>query len=543
MTATETLNEGLKRGWSLTITASAIAEKVETAIAQVAPQVRMPGFRPGKVPGNLIRKMHGPSLRAEAVNEAINEAVNSLISENGLRPAIQPQIDLRSGQAEGEDVVIDVALEVLPEVPETSVEGIELEKLVVEATTEELDEALQRLAEQQKSFDDAAEGHKAAEGDLVVMDYAGTVDGVAFEGGTGTDMEIELGSGRLIPGFEDGLTGAQVGDERTVQVTFPEDYPAENLAGKAAEFAVTVKAVRNPKVPAVDESLATNLGLENLDALREILKDQVENELKNLTRTHLKRKLLDHLAAGSDFDVPPSMVDAEFEQIWQQVTAEASDEEKAEVESERDEYRRIAERRVRLGLLLSDIGQKNGVQVSQAEMNRLVAQEASRFPGQEREVQQYFTSNAMAAAQLRAPLFEEKVVDFLLDKANVTERSVSREELEAAIASDDETPTGHVHGPDCDHDHDHSHHDHDKPKKKPAAKAKADDAAAEVTDEAAKKPAKKPAAKKAKADDADAATAPAKKPAAKKVKAEAAAEGEEAKKPAKKPAAKKAASE
>jgi trigger factor len=514
MTVTETLNDGLKRAYDVVVPAGAIAAKVEIAIQQVAPQVRMPGFRPGKVPANLIRKMHGEALRREAMQEAINEAVNQLMTDRGIRPAMQPQIDLDSGAAEGEDLKLSVALEVLPDVPDADIEGIALERLMVEPSDADVDAALERLAQQQKSFEDAPAKAKAKAGDLVVMDYAGTVDGVAFDGGTGEDMEIELGSGRLIPGFEDGLEGVKVGDKKTLKVTFPDDYPAENLAGKPAEFAVTVKAVKHPKTPVIDDTLATNLGLESLEQLKTILKDQVESELNNLTRTYLKRKLLDHLAAAHSFDVPPSMVDAEFQQIWAQVTAEASDADKAAMEAERGDYGRIAERRVRLGLLLSDIGQKNGVQVTQAEMNRLVAQEAARYRGQEREVQKYFAENAIAAAQLRAPLFEEKVVDFLLGKATITDRTVTRAELEAAIESEDETPTagGHVHGPDCDHDHDHGA----APKKKAAAK-KAVKAEAAATEEAPAKPAKKAAAKKAAEPEAEA--APAKPKASKKAAA------------------------
>jgi trigger factor len=514
MTVTETLNEGLKRGFEVTIDAKTIAAKVDAAVAEVAPQIRMPGFRPGKVPGNLIRKMHGPALRREAVQAAVNDAVSQLMTDRALRPAMQPSVDLDGGLEDGEDIKVSVSLEVLPEVPAADVEGIALERLTVEPSDDDIDAALQRLAEQQKSFEDAPAKHKAKTGDLVVMDYAGSVDGVAFEGGTGEDMEIELGSGRLIPGFEDGLVGVKAGDKTTVKVSFPADYPVETLAGKPAEFAITVKTVKTAKAVVIDDTLATNLGLESLEKLKEILKDQVSSELGGLTRTYLKRKLLDHLAAAHSFEVPPSMVDAEFEQIWRQVAAEASEADQAELESDRGDYARIAERRVRLGLLLSDIGQKNGVQVSQAEMNRLVAQEAARFPGQEREVQKYFAENAMAAAQLRAPLFEEKVVDFLLGKATITDRVVTRAELEAAIESEDETPLagGHVHGPDCDHDHDHDH----APKKKAAAKkaVKAEAAPADTATDAPAKP-KKAAAKKAQAP-AETAEAPAKKPAAKK---------------------------
>ncbi len=512
MTVTETLNEGLKRSYSLTIESVTIAAKVDKAIAEVAPKVKMPGFRPGKVPANLIRKMHGESLRREAVSEAINDAVNGMIAEKGLRPATQPQVDLESGTAAGEDVTVSVALEVLPVVPDSPIDGIALERLLVEPSDADIDAALQRLAEQQKSFEDAAAKHKAATGDLVVMDYVGTVAGEAFEGGTGEGMEIELGTGRLIPGFEDQLVGVKTGDKKTVKLAFPADYGAENLAGKDAEFAVVVTSVKTAKPVVIDDTLATNLGLESLAKLREILKDQVEAELSGLTRTHLKRKLLDHLAAAHDFDVPPSMVDAEFAQIWQQVTAEADDAAKVELEAERADYVRIAERRVRLGLLLSDIGQKNGIQITNAEMNRLVQQESARFPGQEREVQKYFSENAMAAAQLRAPLFEEKVVEFLIGKAAVTDRTVSRAELETAIESDDETPTAHVHGPDCNHDHEPAA----KPVKKPAAKKVKAEVAAEpvVTEAVAEAPAKKAAAKKVAADDAGA--APVKKAAARK---------------------------
>ncbi len=514
MTVTETLNDGLKRAYDVVIPAGAIAAKVDAAIAQVGPQIRMPGFRPGKVPANLIRKMHGPALRREAMQEAVSEAVNQLMADKGIRPAMQPQVDLDSAAAEDADLKLSIALEVLPDVPQADIEGIALERLTVEASDADVDAALEQLAQQQKSFEEAPANAEAKAGDLVVMDYAGTVDGVAFEGGTGDDMEIELGSGRLIPGFEEGLEGVKAGDAKTVKLTFPADYPAENLAGKPAEFAVTVKAVKHPKTAVIDDSLATNLGLESLEQLKTILKDQVESELNNLTRTYLKRKLLDYLAAAHSFDVPPSMVDAEFQQIWAQVTAEASDDEKAQMEAERADYGRIAERRVRLGLLLSDIGQRNGVQVTQAEMNRLVAQEAARYRGQEREVQKYFAENAMAAAQLRAPLFEEKVVDFLLGKALITDRVVTRAELEAAIESEDETPiaAGHVHGPDCDHDHDHDLAPNQKAPAKEAAKSEA------VADEAPAKPTKKAAAKKAAEPEAEAApakAAPKKKAAAK----------------------------
>ncbi len=508
MHVTETLNEGLKRGFSLRIPAADIDARVERAIAEVAPRVRMPGFRPGKVPGNLIRRMHGEALRQDAIREALDEGLKTLIGERQLRPAMQPSVDLDQLPADGEDLVVAVDMEVLPDVPDVPTEGIALERLVVEVDEASVDAALARLAEQQKRFVAAGEGHEARAGDLVVMDFAGTVDGVAFEGGTGTGMEVELGSGRLIPGFEEQLLGARAGEARTVRLTIPADYPAAAIAGRQAEFAVTVTDVRVAEVPAVDEELARNLGLDSLEALRDILKDQLERELAQLSRTYMKRKLLDHLAAQVDFEVPPAMVDAEFQAIWAQLTQGMTEEEKAAAEAERGDYVRIATRRVRLGLLLSDIGQKAGIAVTNAEMNRLVAEEAARYPGQEAEVRKYFAENPMAAAQLRAPLFEEKVVDHLLARASVTERTVTRAELEAAIESEDETPLarkaahgepGHVHGPDCDHDHDPAHAEAAPAKPKRAAKARAA-AGPETPGDAAPEPAARKRAPKAKAE-------------------------------------------
>ena len=462
MRIAETLNEGLRREYSVHIPAAAIDAKVDAQLGKVAAQVRMPGFRPGKVPLNLVRKMHGAQLLNDALQETVGEGVQQVIAEHGLRPAMQPKVDLAAPAAPGKDVDFTVAVEVLPAIDAPQIDGLTLDRLIVPVDDAAVDAAVARLAEQAKSFVPAPDGYAAAKGDTVTIDFLGTVDGEAFDGGKGTDMKINLGSGQLIPGFEDQLVGATAGDERTVRVTFPADYNVAYLTGKAAEFAVTVKAVDMVEPVALDDDFARKFGIDSLDALREILKDQVAAEHAAMTRTHMKRKLLDTLAAGHDFAVPTSMVDAEFDAIWQQVEAEepdASDDDKAE-------YRRIAERRVRLGLLLSEIGQANGVAISQAEMNRLIGQEAVKYAEAERpQVVKYFQENAMAAAQLRAPLYEDKVVDFLLGKAEVTEREVTREALQAEIESDDESPHGygHVHGPDCDHDHaghDHAAHDH-----------------------------------------------------------------------------------
>ena len=538
MQTVETLNEGLKRAYTLTIAAKDILARVDAEIRQVAPQIRMPGFRPGKVPANLIRKMHGPALEQDALNKAVQEGVQALLAEQKLRPAMQPAVELGEGYEAGRDAEVTVSLEVLPDVPEPVIDGLVLERLTVEPGEEEIDVAVNRIAAQQKSFDPALEGHPAVEGDLVVMDYVGKVDGEPFEGGTGTGMSVELGSGRLIPGFESGLEGVKAGESRTLNVTFPDDYNVAYLKGKPATFDVTVTEVKVPKEAVADEEFAKSLGLESLDQLRNLLKDQVVQELNNLTRTHMKRKLLDQLAANHDFPVPPSMVEAEFGQIWAQLEHEATHEEdpeaaRAEMEKDRDDYRAIAERRVRLGLLLSEIGQRNGVEVTGQEMQRLVMQAAQQYNQKDRErFVQYIQQDPMAAAQLRAPLYEDKVVDFLFGKAEISDRAVTREELEAAIeAEDDGSPKPHVHGPDCDHDHDHDHGAKAKkaaPKKAAARKADAEPAAEDVTGEkpAAKKaPAKKAAAKKAEpaADEESAADAPAKPrkaPARKKAAAE-----------------------
>ncbi len=531
MQTVETLNEGLKRAYTLTIPAKDIDARVEKEVASIAPQIRMPGFRPGKVPGNLIRKMHGERLQADALNNSIQEGVQKLLSDNKLRPAMQPSIELQEGFEFGKDAEIKVELEVLPEIAAPSIDGLKLERLTVEVAEEAVDEAAGRIASQQSAYAEYADGHKAKEGDVVVLDFVGKVDGVAFDGGTGEGMKVEIGSGNLIPGFEDQLVGVKTGDEKVINVTFPEEYGVDTLAGKPATFDIKVTAILDKSNPKVDDEFAKSLGLEGIDQLRELLKGQIEQEHNGLTRTHMKRKLLDQLAEAHDFDVPPSMVEAEFQQIWAQLEHEAGHEEdpeaaKAELEAEKDDYRAIAVRRVRLGLLLSEIGQANGVEVSAQEMQRLVMQAAQQYRPQDRErFVQYIQNEPMAAAQLRAPLYEDKVVDFLFAKAEITDRAVSKEELEAAIEAEDGDVKPHVHGPGCGHDHD------EKPAKKAAPKkaaAKKADAADEASEEAAaaKKAAPKKAAKKAGDAEGEAEDAAAKKPAAKKATKKPAAKAE-----------------
>ncbi len=542
MQIVETTNEGLKRAYTVTITAKEIDSKIEAEVKKVAPQVRMPGFRPGKVPANLVRKMHGDALHADVLNTTVRELVDGLIRDKQLRPALQPKVEMADGYEQGKDAELTVEVEVLPKIDTPSIDGLKLEKLTVPVSDEQMDEALGRIAENQKSYKDAAKTKKAADGDQLIIDFVGRVDGEEFEGGKAEDAPLVIGSGQFIPGFEEQLTGVKTGDEKTITVTFPEDYPAEHLAGKEAEFDVTVKQVKVEGETKIDDEFAKGLGLESLDKLKELMKGQIEQESAGLTRTQMKRQLLDKLAADHDFDVPPTMVEAEFEQIWNQLQQEAAKEEDPEaalkeIESEKDDYKRIAERRVRLGLLLSEIGQANGVEISQQEMQMLIQQAAQQYRPEDRQrFMEYVQKEPMAQAQLRAPLYEDKVVDFLFDKAEVTEREVTREELEAAIEAEEDAeaekakPAAKKKAPAKQKAPAKKADADEKPaaKKTPAKKApakKADDGDAKPA--AKKAPAKKAAAKKA--DDSDAKKAADKKPAAKKAPAKKAAAKKDAK--------------
>ncbi len=521
----ETTNQGLKRGYKLTIAAKDIDARIASELKKIAPTVKMPGFRPGKVPANLLRKMHGEQLHAQAVQESIRESVDSLMADKKLRPAMQPKISLNDAYAEGKDAELTVDLEVLPDVTAPSTDGMAIERLVVPVSDAEVDEALARIAGQNKSYADAKKGAKAKDGDQLIIDFVGRQGGTEFEGGKAEGAALVLGSGMFIPGFEEQLAGVKAGDTRTITVTFPADYQAAELAGKDAEFDVTVHNVKVEGESKIDEDFAKNMGFDGLGKLRELVRGQLEQENNGLTRTQMKRALLDQLAADHDFEVPEQMVEAEFEQIWAQLEQEAdrSDDPaaaKKEIEAEKDDYRRIAVRRVRLGLLLSEIGQANNVQVSNQEMNMLVQQAAQQYRTEDRErFVQFVQNEPMAAAQLRAPLYEDKVVDFLFDKAAITEREVTREELEAAIEADEDVEAkpakkgaakkAPAKKPAAGKA--------EKPAEKKAAPAKADKAEAPAskaapakTDKAAA-PAKKPTAEKAPAKKAPAKKAPAKK--------------------------------
>ncbi|MEM7689062.1 MAG: trigger factor [Pseudomonadota bacterium] len=521
MQTKQTVNEGLKRAYTITITADELGAKVDAEIKKVAPQVQMPGFRPGKVPANLVKKMHGEAIHAQTLNDTIRKAVDGVTKDEELRPAMQPDVTLNEDYEEGKDAVVTMELEVLPVIEAPSTDGLKLEKLIVPVSDEAITEAIEGIAGQNKSYKDAAKTKKAAEGDQLIIDFVGKLDGVEFEGGKAEDAALVIGANTFIPGFEEQLVGAKTGDEKTITVTFPAEYQAADLAGQEATFDITVKQVKVETDTKIDDEFATNLGLDSLDKLKEIMKGQLEQQTAGLTRTQMKRQLLDQLAEGHDFDVPAGMVAAEFEQIWQQLQQEAANEEDPEaalkqIEEEKDDYKSIAERRVRLGLLLSEIGQANKIEVTAQEMQMLIQQASAQYREEDRErFVQYIQQEPMAAAQLRAPLYEDKVVDFLFDKAEVTEREVTAEELQAAIEADDDVE---------------AEKEKAAPKKKPAAKKAP----------AKKAPAKKAPAKKAAAKTDDAETE--EKPAAKKAPAKKApAKKPAAKKPAaKKPAAKKA---
>ncbi|MGE0668907.1 MAG: trigger factor [Sphingomonadales bacterium] len=434
MQVTETSAEGLKREYKIKVEADVIDSKLDEKLKQLAGRIRLPGFRPGKVPVGHLRKLHGDALMGEVLEETVNDTTREALEKNDLRPAMRPNISITSFER-GSDLEFDLTVEVLPEIVPADLGKLKLEKLSAPVGEGDIDEALKRIADGQKAYKAAAKTYKAKKDDAVVIDFVGKRDGEAFEGGTAEDYELVLGSNSLIPGFEDQLIGAKTNEKRDVNVTFPENYGSAELAGKDAVFEVTVKEVKKPADVAIDDELAKKVGLESLDELKERLKEQVAADYDRVSRMKLKRAMLDQLADMHDFPVPEGMVDMEFNQIWQDFenslkadgkTLETADKPEDEL---RQEYRDIAVRRVRLGLLLSNIGDTNEITVTAEELNRAIMMEASRFPGQERRVFEFYQKNPEAMQQVRAPLFEDKVVDFILDKAEVTEKEVDREEL------------------------------------------------------------------------------------------------------------------
>ena len=435
MQVTETLSDGLRRGYSITLPAADLDQAVTAKLKEAQPSVEMKGFRKGKVPLALLRKQFGPRIMGEAMQESIDGAMSKHFEQTGDRPAMQPEVKMTNeAWKEGDDVEVSMSYEKLPDVPELDVSDIELERLVVEPADEAVDEALASLAQTAQSFE-AKEG-AAEDGDQVVIDFKGFVDGEAFEGGAAEDFPLVLGSGSFIPGFEPQLVGASAGEEKTVEVAFPEDYQAAHLAGKDASFAVTVKEVRAPAEAAIDDELAKRFGAEDLDSLKTQIRDRLKAEYAGAARSVMKRRLLDALDERVDFDLPPSLQDAEARQIahqlWHEDNPEVQGHDHPEIEVT-EEHTKLAQRRVRLGLLLAEIGRRNEIAVTDAEMTQAVMNQARQYRGQERQFFEFVQQNAQARQQIQAPLFEDKVVDHIVGQAKVTDRTVTKEELEAAV--------------------------------------------------------------------------------------------------------------
>jgi trigger factor len=445
MQVTETLNEGLKRGYAITVPAAELEAKVSEKLEEARKDFQMKGFRKGKAPVALMKKMFGKSVLGEAMQESIDKAMRDHFEASGDRPALQPEVKVENEDwQEGQDVEVSMTYEALPKVPEVALDELKLEKLVAEIDEAAVDEALSNLAGSTKNYEDREEGATAEDGDQVVIDFKGSVDGTEFEGGAAEDFPLVLGSKGFIPGFEDQLVGAKAGDELEVKVTFPETYGARHLAGKEASFAVTVKAVKAPQPPEVDDELAKRFGAESLDALKEQIRGRLGDEYAQASRTILKRRLMDALDERVGFDLPPTLVDVEAKQIahqlWHEEHHDHHGHDHGEVEATED-HRRLAERRVKLGLLLAELGTKHDIAVPEQELQRAVFMQARQYPGQERQFLEFVQKNQQALAQIRAPLFEEKVVDFILELAQVTEKPVSKDELQKAIeALDEETP-------------------------------------------------------------------------------------------------------
>jgi trigger factor len=435
MQITETSTEGLKHEFKVTVGADDIQQRVEQRLNEIGQQVKLPGFRPGKVPLNVLRQRYGGSVMGEVLERAVNDGSNLAMREHKLRPALQPKVEIVSFN-EGKDLEYKLAVEVLPEFVPMNFAELKLERLRPEVPDEEIDRALERIARQQRK-DEPVE-RAADKGDIVVIDFTGSIDEVEFPGGSGKGHRLELGSNQFIPGFEDQLIGAKTGEQRTVKVAFPADYGAADLAGKDASFAVEVKEVRAVMPQPIDDSLAEAVGMENLQALRDAVRQQIERDYGSVAHQRLKRQLLDRLAEQHHFPVPQGMIDIEFDVIWKQFEAErerAKQQGIAESQSEKGddetkaEYRAIAERRVRLGLLLSEVGRSNNIQVTPEELNRALMEEARRYPGQERQVVEYYRNQAGALDNLRAPIFENKVIDYILEIAEVADRPVSIADL------------------------------------------------------------------------------------------------------------------
>ena len=437
MQVTETLNEGLKRGYNIVVSAAELDAKVNEKLVEAQPEIEMKGFRKGKVPMALLKKQFGQRLLGEAMQETIDGAMNKHFEDSGDRPALQPEVKMTNEDwKEGDDVHVEMSYEALPAIPEVDMSDIALEKLVVKADDAAIDEALGNLAETAQDFKARRKGSKAKDGDQVVMDFVGKVDGEAFEGGSAEDYPLVLGSNSFIPGFEEQLVGVKAEEEKDVTVTFPEEYGAEHLAGKEAVFTCTIKEVKEPVAAEINDELAKKFGAEDLAALKAQIAERLEAEYAGASRAVMKRGLLDALDAKVSFDLPPSLVDAEAKQIahqlWHEDNPEVHDHNHGEIEAT-EEHTKLAERRVRLGLLLAELGQKAEVEVTDAEMTQAILAQARQYPGQERQFFEFVQKNPQMQQQLRAPIFEDKVVDHIVAQAKVTEKEISKEDLQKAL--------------------------------------------------------------------------------------------------------------
>ena len=439
MNITETVSEGLRREFRVVVNAGALDQMLNTKLAEIQPRMQLKGFRPGKVPMSHLKKAYGKSVMGDIVNETVAEQSQKAVSDRGLRPAMQPQVKLDSEIEKvlsgSEDLIFKVEVDLMPDFTPADLSDVTLVRPVAEVADSEIQEALQRMADQSRTFEPKGDGAAAEKGDQVVIDFVGSIDGTPFGGGKAENARLVLGSGSFIPGFEDQLTGAKAGEDRSLNVTFPENYSSANLAGKAAVFAVSVKEVLKPVDAPIDDSLAGKLGLDSLDKLKDAIRQQMSGDFARASRSHLKRALLDSLDAKHNFALPEAMVQAEFDQIWRQVEQDIkngnlAEEDKAKSEDDlKAEFRKIAERRVRLGLVLSEIGRINTIAVTQDELNRAMVANARMYPGQEQRVMEFYRTNPGAIDQLRAPIFEDKVVDFLCTQIKIEDKTVSREDL------------------------------------------------------------------------------------------------------------------
>jgi trigger factor len=442
MQVTETSAEGLKREFRVVVPATDLSTRVNDRLTQMKDQVKINGFRPGKVPVAHLKRVYGRAVMAETIDQMVRETNAKIVTDRGFKLALDPKITMTEDKDEIESVIegktdlaYTVALEVVPQIALADFKTIKLEKLTTPVTEEEIDEALQKISEQNRPFAAKPEGSTAESGDRVTISFTGTIDGVPFEGGTGEDVPVAIGSNTFIPGFEDQLLGIAAGESRTVNVTFPQNYASDQLAGKAAAFAVIAKSVESPGTVTIDDAFATSLGLESLGKLREAVGARIAQEHAGATRQKLKRALLDKLDVLHKFEAPPTLVEQEFENVWNTVVSDLKsqnrtfEDEKTTEEKARAEYRDIADRRVRLGLVLAEIGEKNNIRVTDDELSRAIVERVRQYPGREKEVWEFYQKNPNAMASVRAPLYEEKVVDFLVELADVTEKSVTKEEL------------------------------------------------------------------------------------------------------------------